>query len=398
MPTPIKDHPTAAKLLAIRDELATELLERNHELTAVIVALLARRNVMLIGRPGIAKTLLIELVCQRIDDAIYKAVLLGKKTPPEALFGPLDVTKFAEGRMTRRTRGFLPEAHIALLDEIGKSNDAVLNDLLTLINEGQFDDDGERRDAPLFFTGAATNEFLPDELAAFNDRFLVKLMVEPIQQDSNFIALVSGATTVVDEPTTVTLDELEEAYELIQRVHIPRDTLDRLVKMRQRLRAEAHCDPSPRRWKWAVEFLRAFAFLHGRDTVSDEDLTCLTDVLWEVPEHRREVQDIILSCSSEMAQAAVKWSRQLGELASEMRDLEGKSNEERSARGSDINLKLSTITTDLTKMTEDCRRQGIPTHRLEDVGRRLVDVRAKAYELLVGMTPDRARAMAESSL
>ena len=54
-----------------------------------------------------------------------------------------------EDRYERKTSGYLPDADVAFIDEIFKANSAILNTLLSLINERLFDNGSQRVPAPL---------------------------------------------------------------------------------------------------------------------------------------------------------------------------------------------------------------------------------------------------------
>jgi MoxR-like ATPase len=100
---------------------------------------------------------------------------------PEELFGPLSISALEQDRYERQTRGFLPQASIAFIDEVFKANSAILNALLTLLNEREFDNGAVRERCPLISVIGATNEVPQDEVAdAFFDRFLVRLPVGPV--------------------------------------------------------------------------------------------------------------------------------------------------------------------------------------------------------------------------
>ena len=96
------------------------------------------------------------------------------------IIGAIDISELREGRYIRRKEGKLPTARLAFLDEIFKSNSAILNILLTIINEQKFYQDGEPEPVPLRVLFAATNE-IPEqgELAALKDRFVLKV-AEPL--------------------------------------------------------------------------------------------------------------------------------------------------------------------------------------------------------------------------
>ena len=99
--------------------------------------------------------------------------MLTRFTEPSEIIGPIDINQLREGRYIRREQGKLPTARLAFLDEIFKSNSAILNILLTIINERKFYQDGVPQPVRLRVLFAATNE-VPEqgELAALKDRFV----------------------------------------------------------------------------------------------------------------------------------------------------------------------------------------------------------------------------------
>ncbi|HHO49738.1 MAG TPA: AAA family ATPase, partial [Deltaproteobacteria bacterium] len=88
--------------------------------------------------------------------------------------------------------GKLPTAELVFLDEIFKSNSAILNSLLTVINERKYYQDGRAVPVALRVLFAATNE-IPEqaELAALKDRFCLKASCRSVQQD-HFLELIDA--------------------------------------------------------------------------------------------------------------------------------------------------------------------------------------------------------------
>lgn len=66
---------------------------------------------------------------------------------------PTALTELQQDRYLRKTEGYLPEASIAFIDEIFKANSAILNSLLTIINEREFDNGNKREPVPLICLG-----------------------------------------------------------------------------------------------------------------------------------------------------------------------------------------------------------------------------------------------------
>ena len=117
--------------------LNTLFLDKQEIVRLLLVSAVAGEHMVLIGPPGTAKSAIIRTFA-RLIDAKYFEYLLTRFSEPNELFGPVDIKEFREGRYTRRTENMLPEAEIVFLDEIFKSNSAILNSLLTIINERRF--------------------------------------------------------------------------------------------------------------------------------------------------------------------------------------------------------------------------------------------------------------------
>jgi MoxR-like ATPase len=156
--------------------LNSAFLDKQEIIRLLIVSAIAGEHMVLVGPPGTAKSALIRMFAKLID-ARYFEYLLTRFTEPNEIFGPVDIKEFREGRYTRRTEQMLPEAEIVFLDEIFKSNSAILNSLLTLMNERRFSNGSEVRQVPLISLYAASNEIPNDEnLNAMFDRFLLRVV------------------------------------------------------------------------------------------------------------------------------------------------------------------------------------------------------------------------------
>jgi len=158
------------------------------------VAAVAQEPLLLVGPPGTAKS---DLVIKfkdalQIPDGEYFEYLLTRFTEPSEVFGPIDIAELRSGRYLRRDRGKLPTARLVFLDEIFKANSAILNSLLTVINERKFYQDGQPVPVKLRILLAATNE-LPEnvELAALKDRFCLKAACRSVQ-DEHFVELIDA--------------------------------------------------------------------------------------------------------------------------------------------------------------------------------------------------------------
>ncbi len=287
-------HPNLrTRLLRLRDVLGHGLVERDVPLRLALLAALAGEHMLLLGPPGTAKSELARRLRGAIRDGQYFERLLTRFSVPEELFGPLSIKGLEQDRYERQTLGFLPTAHVVFLDEVFKSNSAILNSLLTLLNERQFDNGTSRHAAPLVTVIAASNE-LPDgeELNALYDRFLLRFQVEPVS-DAGFASLLAvddRARAVVDLALAFTPAELEELRRAAETVSLGNDVRQLLADLRRHL-AEQAIFVSDRRWRKIVALLRVAAMTDGRSGVSVWDAWLLQHCTWEKPEQRASVAD-----------------------------------------------------------------------------------------------------------
>src|SRR5258708_30588339 len=128
---------TRRRIDRFRSSIGRFLVAKQELIDLMVVAAVAQEPLLLIGPPGTAKS---DLVL-KFKDAIgiteedYFEYMLTRFTEPSEIVGPIDIQQLREGRYIRREQGKLPTARLAFLDEIFKSNSAILNILLTIINE-----------------------------------------------------------------------------------------------------------------------------------------------------------------------------------------------------------------------------------------------------------------------
>jgi MoxR-like ATPase len=138
-----------------------------------------------------------------------------------------------------------------------------------------------------------------EDLNAFWDRTLVRLIVKDIQEDSSFMKFLEGKAgrSASTGNTTISLQELNKAIEEVKAVKVPQDVCQALVSLRRKLHAEG-IKPSPRRFAACMEFLKAEAWMDGRDSVCTDDLVVLEHCLWEVPEQMPKIAMILSELAS----------------------------------------------------------------------------------------------------
>lgn len=277
-----------ARMASLRDCLATDLIERETAIRLALLATLAGEHLLLVGPPGTAKSELARRLRLAIRDAALFERLLTRFTVPEELFGPLSIKELENDRYHRQTEGYLPSASIAFLDEIFKANSAILNSLLTLLNEREFDNGTERVRTPLVCVIGASNE-LPEgeELNALYDRFLLRCIVPPVSPEGfdTLLDLRSVRAAEPDAALRLARVELEQFREAARTVAVPLEVKALLKALRVFLE-EKEIAVSDRRWRKIVYLLQVSALSHGRMEVSIWDGWLLQHCVWEEPEQR----------------------------------------------------------------------------------------------------------------
>jgi len=317
--------------------LLTGLVERDLPVRLALIAALAGEHLLLVGPPGTAKSLIARRLHLAFAKSSYFERLLTRFTVPEELFGPLSIKGLEEDRYERLTTAYLPTASIAFLDEIFKANSAILNSLLTLLNEREFDN-GTRRDrTPLIAVIGASNE-LPDseELDALFDRFLLRLHVGAVSKDAfpSLIGLRGHAAPDVPESLKLTDADVVAIQAEAEKVEVPDDVVALLCALRDWCGAES-IPVSDRRWRKLVKLLQVSALTNGRETVSIWDCWLLQHCLWNTPEDREKVYQwyaarVGVSAAmdpSRLTRIVVSWEGRLKadqSSRSQMRDAKGR--------------------------------------------------------------------------
>jgi len=306
--------PLQDRLRVAIDVLSSGLVEREVEVRLLLLAGLAQEHILYLGPPGTAKSELGRRL-SKLCGGTYFERLLTRFSVPEELFGPLSMRALEEDEYVRQIDGYLPTAEVAFIDEIFKANSAILNTLLTILNERLFDNGAKRFRVPLLCLVGASNE-LPEseELDALYDRFLVRRQVNQVSASG----LMEMLTTSKGKYQAASLshpgmamssnDEEQEAPLLTQEdfettreraeveVEVTQEVLNIMADLRQYLQEK--CEPpvyvSDRRLVKSVALLQVAAYCTGRKSVIPRDCMLLQHVLWQRPEESEKIYEWLL--------------------------------------------------------------------------------------------------------
>lgn len=326
---------------AVREAIAVAgrgLVDREALVELIALSAVAGEHLLVVGPPGTAKSEAVRRVAKALGGRYFE-YLLGRFTEPSEIFGPVDLRKLKEGLVETEISGMLPEAEIAFLDEVFLGSTAILNTLLGLLNERSFRRGHTRINVPLRICVGATNQLPEDEsLAAFADRFLARIFLEPLP-DPQLEDLLAGGWALQKHAETVvaSMTDLDLLSQSARAADI--SSVQPQLAHAIRLLRKNSINLTDRRAVKVQRLISAAAMLAGRETPRDADLWPL---IYAVPSQdgqrlAREVLREVLAAAENTTLPAAASEASLGALARATRII-GRGNEILSARPADSDL------------------------------------------------------------
>lgn len=283
------------KLQQLREQLQNVYLDRNEAIDLILVGLLAKMHIFLGGKPGTGKTELAKAVSDAITGTTFFHYLMTKTTVAEEVLGAPDLAELQKGKFVRDTEAMLPEAHLALMDEIGKANSIVRNSALGLMNEREFLNGKTKLQSPLIAMIGCSNELLDgEEDGAFWDRLSLRYMVDYLG-DEDLRTLLLRKTGNIYSPqitTMLSLTELEQMQTSVKNVTFPAPVIDSLIDLQRELKKENFI-VSTRKYVQIVTILKAYAYLQEEAEVSEDSFEILNHVIWNHPREQALIRKIV---------------------------------------------------------------------------------------------------------
>ena len=319
-------------------EMNRGIYEKETEISLSLLAALAGESIILLGPPGVAKSMVARQLKTAFREAQSFEYLMSRFSTPDEIFGPVSIQKLkTSDTYERAVEGYLPTADVVFLDEIWKAGPAIQNTLLTVINEKIFRNGNREMHLPLKLLVAASNE-LPakgEGLEALWDRFVIRIESRPIKLEKNFRAMLlevkseergvkkqSSAAEGKANSNAITAEEYAGWTERIDKIGVKEEVLDAISAIRKSLRAvnvdeaaeRRNIYVSDRRWKNIVRLLRTSAFMQDREEVDICDLLPIYHCLWQEPEERDAIRNIVIrALFSPFADKLVEMKNELAE-------------------------------------------------------------------------------------
>lgn len=314
-------------LQKFRGSLNNSFLEREEIIDGLLASVITKQNTFLFGLPGTGKSELVRAVSNGFKNSKFFGYLLSPTTDPSELFGPVAISKLLKDEYTRDVQGYLPSANIAFLDELFRGSSAVLNSLLTVLNERTFNNGKELIHTPIQSVVAATNSFPQEEsLQAFCDRFLFRPTVEALKKPASRRLLDLWALGLKKRPNVeseLTYEDLIELQESLSEVKVTDEFLDKFSQVFDLL-ASRGITISDRRRVQILKFIKGWALVQGDDTVYADHLhKSLVHIIYQNVDDIGVIKEVLQQAIPTAERMIIDIKRALGGILSEYHGING---------------------------------------------------------------------------
>ena len=228
------------KLAKARHELAHQISQRivgQHDIVeGLVAAILAGGHVLLIGVPGLAKTLMIQTLSQALDMS-YSRVQFTPDLMPSDITGTELLEDDGTGKKQFRFTKGPVFANIILADEINRAPPKTQAALLEAMQEHKVTTGGKTYTLPEPFFVLATQNPIEHEGTyhlpeAQLDRFMFELTVgyPNKQEEEQIVAQTTSAYKAVIKPV-LTAAEISELQQVVRRMPAPQSVVEYSVKL-----------------------------------------------------------------------------------------------------------------------------------------------------------------------
>lgn len=261
----------------ISNEVKGVIKGKDEVISKVMMAMLAKGNVLLEDVPGVGKTTM-ALAFARAMGLDTKRVQFTPDTLPSDIIG-FSVYDKETGELSYKEGAIV--TNLLLADEINRTSSKTQAALLEAMEEKKVTVDGVTRVLPDPFivlatenpAGSAGTQMLPNSQL---DRFMVKLSIGYPDVESQAEILADRHTeNPVDKVEQVVSDEeLKEMIQKANEVYIAKSVYEYIAKLVQKTRVHemVSLGVSPRGALSLCQMAKAYAFVNSRDFVTPDDI------------------------------------------------------------------------------------------------------------------------------
>jgi len=311
--------------------ISANVYEKEAIFKLAMLALLSGESIFLLGKPGIAKSLVARRMKYAFSNGRNFEYLMNRFSTPEEIFGPISIKDLLKGNYIRIIDQYLPAVDIAFLDEIWKAGPSIQNTLLTIINEKIFRNGGVDVKVPLKLLISASNE-LPESgkgLEALFDRFIIRIIATGLNNEANFNEMLQSVISLevkIPPKLQIKITEYENwLKELETTVTLTDDTLKFIARFRTILTESTNGKAyiSDRRWKKIAKLIKASAYYNGRKVTDKPDLLIIPYCIWDDEEQEKTYTKIFNEAY--IAELTYKLKTKKYDLESELETLNNRS-------------------------------------------------------------------------
>jgi MoxR-like ATPase len=303
----------------IESEVNGEVIESRDLVRILTLASLAKAHAFIAGEGGVGKSFAAERLMLRLPGDYYRTQFSKDMTRDE-LYGPPDIGALQNGRYERDVSGMMPEANMVLGDEFSDASTMIARSLLNPLNERILRDGRRMIKVPLWSFIATGNFWIEaHELQALFDRLALRYVQPNVTSSQGRMAIWRGQIerrANDDQPVGPVTQLAPDAWQLlhlaVDTCVIPQDVLTTVDQLLSKTEAE-QIRLSNRRVGEGFKIAQAHAVLHGRTTVTEEDLHIFK---WVLPNH----PDDFTKCAQLTAEFAGKVAAAVEQLTASYQD------------------------------------------------------------------------------
>jgi MoxR-like ATPase len=285
------------KLLEIEKEMNARFIDRREEIHGLTLGAISKEHVLILGPPGTTKSGLESAYANYMGSTSNFPWLMTQFSTPDEVFGPVDIQAMKSGVYKRITSSKLPEAETAFIDEVFKANSAILNAMLSILQERIYHNNGTPVQVPLHFAVAASNELPEDDdnLQALYDRFLLRFSTGYLQSEDHVSSLLDLNNSAPPTVEPIGMDVLRACSAEALALPLSDEAKSGILLLWSRLRDGGYMF-SDRRLKLMTKVMAAESWLNGYTEITPESLIVAEHIMWDRPNQIRDIKSIVREC------------------------------------------------------------------------------------------------------